>query len=138
MIRAGQKVFVDTGGLLALALVHDPYHGRASEGWTALQRGGARACTSVPVIIETFTYLQRKIDRRVAESWSEGLARTRLEVLACEAVDLANAWQWLRRREMHKLSIVDATSFEILRKNKIRQVLGFDTHFAQAGFRLIA
>ena len=138
MIRPGQKVFVDTGGWLALALVDDSYHERASEGWTALQRSGARACTSVPVIIETFTYLQRKIDRGLAESWSEGLARNRLEVFACEAADLASAWQWLRRREMHKLSIVDATSFEILRKNKIRQVLGFDTHFAQAGFRLIA
>jgi len=137
MIRAGQKVFVDTGAWLALALVDDPYHERATEGWTALQRSGARACTSVPVIIETFTYLQRKIDRGLAESWSEGLERKRLEVFACEATDLAGAWPWLRRKELHKLSLVDATSFEILRKKKIRLVLAFDTHFAQAGFRLI-
>jgi predicted nucleic acid-binding protein len=137
MIRAGQGVFVDTGGWLALALADDTFHERAAEAWTAMQRAGARPFTSVPVVIETFTYLQRKIDPRLAVSWSEGLAGKGSGVLGCGAEDLAEAWRWLQRREFHKLSIVDATSFVLLRKHKIRQVLAFDTHFAQAGFRLV-
>ncbi len=138
MIRAGQKVFVDTGAWLALALVDDSHHERAVRGWSEAERSGARFSTSVPVVIETFTYLQRKIDARLALSWSEGLrSRGGTQVLACESADLAEAWQWLERRDLHKLSLVDATSFVLLRKNKIRLVLGFDTHFAQAGFRLV-
>ena len=136
MTRAGQRVFVDTGGWLALALSADSFHDRASAAWTLLQHAGARPCTSVPVVIETFTYLQRKVDPRLANSWSAGLRGT--QILACEATDLAEAWQWLERRDLHKLSLVDATSFVLLKRNKIRQVLGFDTHFAQAGFRLVA
>ena len=136
MTRAGQQVFVDTGGWLALALSADSFHDRASAAWTALRHAGARPCTSVPVVTETFTYLQRKVDPRLATSWSAGLRGT--QILACEDADLAEAWRWLERRDLHKLSLVDATSFVLLKKNKIRQVLGFDTHFAQAGFRLVA
>lgn len=136
-MRAGQKVFVDTGGWIALALAADVYHERASQGWTALREGGSRPCTSVPVVIETFTYLQRKIDPGLALSWSEGLRSRGSEVLTCGPEDLAEAWRWLDRRDFHKLGIVDATSFVLLRKHKIRQVFGFDTHFAQAGFRLV-
>jgi uncharacterized protein len=136
-MRAGQRVFVDTGGWVALALAADKYHARAAEGWTALQQDGARPCTSIPVIIETFTYLQRKIDPRLATSWSRGLRKEGTEILPCGPEDLAGAWDWLERRELHKLGIVDATSFVLLRKHKIRSVLAFDTHFAQAGFRLV-
>ncbi|HZX97415.1 MAG TPA: PIN domain-containing protein [Myxococcales bacterium] len=136
-MRSGQRVFVDTGGWLALALAADPYHERAAEAWTSLQRSGARPCTSVPVVIETFTYLQRKIDARLAHSWSEGLRGRGPELFACGPEDLAQAWQWLQRRELHKLSLVDATSFVLLKKHQVRNVLAFDTHFAQAGFRLV-
>ena len=84
-MRAGQKVFVDTGAWLALALASDAYHERASQGWTALQHSGACPCTSVPVVIETFTYLQRKVDPGLALSWSEGLRKRGAEVLACNS-----------------------------------------------------
>src|SRR5207237_8606539 len=40
VIRAGQKVFVDRGGWLALALSRGASHARAVEGWTALHRDG--------------------------------------------------------------------------------------------------
>jgi len=135
VIRSGQKVFVDTGGWLGLALAADPYHQRAAEAWEGLRRAGARACTSIPVAIETFTYLDRKVDARLARAWSAGLRG--VEILECSRSDLAEAWPWLERREYHKLSLVDATSFVLLRKHRIRLVLGFDTHFAQAGFRLV-
>jgi predicted nucleic acid-binding protein len=44
----------------------------------------------------------------------------------------------LERREFHKLSLVDAISFLLLRKHRLRRVLAFDTHFARAGFRVVA
>ena len=127
---------MDTGGWLALALAGDPYHERAASAWDAVRRAGAKPCTSIPVVIETFAYLDRKVDPRVARAWTTGLrGPPRVEVLACSQSDLEDALPWLDRRDFHKLSLVDATSFVLLRKQRIKLVIAFDTHFAQAGFR---
>ena len=42
-----------------------------------------------------------------------------------------------KRRDLHKLSGVDATSLAIMRRSAIRLAFGFDHHFAVAGFRLV-
>jgi predicted nucleic acid-binding protein len=41
-----------------------------------------------------------------------------------------------RYTDTHKLGWVDAASFVIMRKHKLRVAFSFDTHFAAAGFRL--
>ena len=40
--------------------------------------------------------------------------------------------------DLHKLSAVDATSFTIMKRARIRLAFAFDHHFAVAGFRLVA
>ena len=35
-----------------------------------------------------------------------------------------------------RLSLVDATSFVLMRKHEVRAAFSFDTHFALAGFRI--
>ena len=44
--------------------------------------------------------------------------------------------KYFARKDLHKLSLVDATSFVLMRKHKVRVAFSFDTHFAAAGFRL--
>jgi len=39
---------------------------------------------------------------------------------------------------LRKLSAVDATSFAIMQRARIRLAYAFDHHFAVAGFRLVA
>jgi len=58
-MRHGEAVFVDSGAWIALALSRDPLHSQAREQWDVLQRAGAKLHTSVPVVIETFTFLER-------------------------------------------------------------------------------
>jgi predicted nucleic acid-binding protein len=94
--------------------------------------------TSVPVVIETFTYLDRKGSRELALAWRDALAKTaRLAVLSCGEAELQRASTWLDRRDLHRLSLTDATSFVLMTQHKIRAAFAFDTHFATAGFRLI-
>jgi predicted nucleic acid-binding protein len=50
--------------------------------------------------------------------------------------DLEEAWPFFQRRDLHKLSAVDATSFVLMAHEKIRTAFTFDHHFAVAGFRL--
>ncbi len=139
MIRPNEKVFVDTGAWIALAERRDPYHERAVLFWTAAYRQKASILTSVPVIVETFTFLDRRGSRELALRWRESLAVIpRFHILDCTATDLSAAWELLGRKDHLRVSLVDATSFVLMRKEKIRIAFSFDTHFAAAGFTLTA
>lgn len=138
MIRQAEAVFVDSGAWIALALSRDPLHARAQEQWELLLGAGARLHTSIPVVIETFTFLDRNANRDVALAWKDSLGRLdALKILICELRDLQRSWEYFRRADLHKLSAVDATSFTIMRRARIRLAYAFDYHFAVVGFRLV-
>ena len=137
-MRQGEAVFVDSGAWIALALLRDPLHAQAREQWDRLHGAGAKLHTSVPVIIETFTFLDRNADRDVALRWKEAIYEPGLiRILPCELRDLEYSWEYFRRADLHKLSAVDATSFAIMKRARIRLAYAFDHHFAAAGFRLV-
>jgi uncharacterized protein len=138
-MRQGEAVFVDSGAWIALALSRDPLHAQAREQWDLLQGAGAQLHTSVPVVIETFTFIDRNANRDVALAWREAIYRPgAVRLLPCELRDLEQSWEYFRRADLHKLSAVDATSFAIMKRTRIRLAYSFDHHFAVAGFRLLA
>jgi uncharacterized protein len=137
-MRQGESVFIDSGAWIALALARDPLHARAREQWELLRGAGARMYTSVPVVIETFTFLDRNTTRDVALAWKDSIGRLPgLKILLCELRDLQQSWQYFRRADLHKLSAVDATSFAIMKRARIRLAYTFDHHFAAVGLRMV-
>ena len=137
-MRAREAVFVDTGAWIALALTRDPLHARAVEAWDEITNSHARIHTSVPVILETFTFLDRNARRDVALAWKDSLETINdFCVLACSNNDMREAWRYFMRRDLHKLSAVDATSFVLMSQRGIRFAFAFDHHFATVGFRLV-
>ena len=138
-MRQREAVFVDSGAWIALALSRDPLHERAREQWDLLHGAGAKLHTSIPVVIETFTFLDRNANRDVALTWKEAVYKSgTVKILPCELRDLEQAWEYFRRTDLYKLSAVDATSFAIMKRSRIRIAYTFDHHFAVAGFRLMA
>ncbi len=138
MIRVGEKVFVDTGAWVALALAQDPLNGRAKTARRELEAAGARLVVSVPVVIETFTFLQRRYAESLALTWRDRLREVeRLEVIDCSVQDVEAAWAYLDRKDLHRLSLVDATSFVLMNRLRLRAAFTFDTHFAEVGFRCV-
>ncbi len=138
MIRQREAVFVDSGAWIALALSRDPLHARARELWDLLRDAGAKLHTSIPVIIETFTFLDRNANRDVALAWRDAIDRPgAVKILPCDERDLERCWEYFRRADLHKLSAVDATSFVIMKRAKIRSAYTFDHHFAVVGFGII-
>ena len=138
MIRVGEAVFVDTGAWIALALSRDPLHARAAAAWAELLSVGAKLQTSVPVVIETFTFLDRNTTREVALTWKESLSTVgKLRLLPSTRRDLEHAWKYFERPDLHKLSAVDAVSFVLMTDRRIRMAFTFDGHFAEAGFQMI-
>jgi predicted nucleic acid-binding protein len=135
-MRQGQSVFVDSGAWIALALSRDPLHPQAQEQWRLLHGAGAKLYTSVPVVIETFTFLDRNANRDVALAWRDSIYdRGTVKILPCELRDLEHSWEYFRRADLHKLSAVDATSFAIMKREHIRFAYTFDHHFVAVGFR---
>jgi uncharacterized protein len=137
-MRQGEKIFVDSGAWIALALVRDPLHPQAREQWDMLQGAGAQLHTSVPVVIETFTFLDHNVNRDVALTWKDAVYQAGMvKILPCDLRDLEQSWDYFRRPDLHKLSAVDATSFAIMKRARIRVAYSFDHHFSVVGFRLV-
>jgi predicted nucleic acid-binding protein len=138
-MRQGEKVFVDSGAWIALALSRDPLHAQAREQWELLLGAAAKLYTSVPVIIETFTFLDRNASRDVALTWKDAVYQPgTVKILPCELPDLEQSWVYFRRPGLHRLSAVDATSFVIMKRARIRVAYSFDHHFLVVGFRPVA
>ena len=136
-MRQGEAVFVDSGAWIALASATDPFNASAHEQLDVLQAAGAKLHTSVPVVIETFTFLDRRTGRDVALTWKEAIYKEDVKILPCDLRDLQQSWEYFRRADLHKLSAVDATSFVLMRRAQIRVAFTFDHHFAVVGFRLV-
>lgn len=138
-MRQGEAVFVDSGAWIALALSRDPLHDQARAQWELVHGAGARLHTSIPVVIETFTFLERNANREVALTWKDSIVKPgAVKILPCELRDLEQSWAYFQRRNLYKLSAVDATSFAIMKRARIRLAFAFDHHFAVAGYRLVA
>lgn len=137
-MRHGELVFVDTGAWVALALSRDPLHDRARETWEQLVAAGTRFHTSIPVVMDTFTFLDRNTSRPTALRWKHSLSTVpRLRMLPCSLRDLTDAWPYFERADLHKLSVTDAVSFVLMKGRGIRTAFAFDSHFATAGFRMV-
>ena len=124
--------FVDTSFWIALRFRRDGRHTDARALWEA---GTGALLTSNLVLGETWTFLRRKAGHRPALEFYE--AARRLPSLTVRHVDPdldADAWRWLARRDERSYSYVDATSFAIMRRLRLREALAFDGDFAAAGF----
>lgn len=125
--------FVDTSFWIAEAITRDSRHADAVA--LADRFRDAPAVTSNLVLGETWTLLSRRLGHFHAVRW---LDRLRKEVVVrierVEAELEAEAWEWLRAHDERPYSFVDATSFALMRKLRIREALAFGGDFAASGF----
>lgn len=124
--------FVDTSFWVALRFARDSRHPDARALWEA---GPGSLVTTSLVLGETWTFLTRRAGHRRAVEF-EAAAGT-LGNLSVRHVDEeleSEAWRWLRRHDERPYSFVDATSFALMRRLRVREALAFDGDFAAAGF----
>ena len=120
------SLFVDTSIWYAAADSSDRSNARAK----VILKSGETLVTSDHVLIETWTLLHHKLDRKATEGFWEGL---RSGIALIEAVNLADlevdrdigvAWR------DQNFSIVDRTSFAVMRRLGIDRVASLNAHFA--------
>jgi predicted nucleic acid-binding protein len=124
--------FVDTSFWIALASARDRHHAEAR----ALATDGlGPLLTSNHVVGETWTFVRRRYGHRSAVACLRALRDVPgLTVLHVEPEAEDDAWRWLERRDEREYSFVDATSFAVMRRRRLREALAFDGDFAAAGF----
>lgn len=123
--------FVDTSFWVALRLRRDGNHDAAVHLWAP----GQAILTTNHVVGETWTFLRRRDGHPSAVAFLEAVqAAPWLAVERVEEPLEREAWAWLRRHDERSYSFVDATSFAVMRRERLREALAFDGDFTAAGF----
>ena len=129
--------FADTSWWAAFVLPGDARHRDALEMLAGMGESEQVLTTNL-IVGETWTLLRRRASHRTAVgflNWTEALgSAAKLTVHAVTNDEESRAWRWLRRHDERKYSFVDATSFEVMRARRLREVLAFDNDFTAAGF----
>lgn len=129
-----ERVFVDTGAWLALALNNDQYHTLASQTLARLL-SSTRLVTTNQVVGETYTFLTRTRSPRIALAFMDQIRASMALDYYFISEDLETAaYNRLKIYVDHPFSFVDATSFVIMSELKLRRAFAFDRHFLTAGF----
>lgn len=124
--------FADTSFWIGLQVVRDVRHDEAALLWRS---NTEPVRTSDLVLGETWTFLTRRAGHRVAVRFLDLVeASAVVSVLEVDHVTSERAWGWLRRHDERPYSFVDATSFELMRRERITDALAFDGDFSAAGF----
>ena len=125
-------IFVDTSFWIALQYAADDRHSIAAGLWRG--RPGP-LLTSNDVMGETWTFLRRRTGFPAAMRFLASIeASGRVQPAHIDDATEEDAWAWLRRHDERAYSFVDATSFALMRRLRIRQALAFDGDFTAAGF----
>ncbi len=129
--------FADTGWWVAWVFPGDGRHQEALAMLNSLGPNEQVLSTNM-VIGETWTFLRRKDSHRTAVGFLDRIASLqdlgRLKIDNIDEGTQDKAWTWLRRHDERVYSFVDATSFEVMRRHRLREALAFDHDFAAAGF----
>jgi predicted nucleic acid-binding protein len=124
--------FVDTSFWVALAFRRDAHHRVARSLWDERPNG---LLTTNHVMGETRTFLRRRTGHAEAVRFVDLAQRSRrLGIVHVDVAAEAEALDWLRRHDERSYSFVDATSFAVMRKQRIVEALAFDGDFSAAGF----
>jgi predicted nucleic acid-binding protein len=124
--------FVDSSFWIALTLKRDAHHDEARQLWG---EGKGALVTTNHVIGETWTFLRRRDGHALASRFRRGSSESRYLTIVHADEDLeAEAWIWLLRHDERLYSFVDATSFALMRRRRLREALAFDGDFSAAGF----
>jgi predicted nucleic acid-binding protein len=120
------SVLVDTSVWYAAADSSDVSNARAK----TILNSDEPLFTTDHVLAETWTLLRYRIHRHAAERFWEGLRSGTATIEPVGTADLEAAWQIGLSYLDQDFSLVDRTSFAVMRRLGIERVASFDDHFA--------
>lgn len=129
-------VFLDTSALLAVLDADDLYHGEAETIWLRLLASDELLLTSNYVLVETTALAQSRLGLEAVRALAQDIMPALQIHWIDEALHEAGLHTTLEEAR-RKLSLVDCTSFEVMRRHEVTRAFAFDRHFAEQGFELL-
>jgi predicted nucleic acid-binding protein len=120
------SLFVDTSIWYAAADKSETSNARAK----AVLAAGEPLVTTDHILIETWFLIRQRLGRRAAERFWEALRSGIATVELVGAADLNTAWEIGRSYQDQDFSIVDRTSFAVMRRLGLLRAASLDNDFA--------
>lgn len=132
------KFFVDTSAWYALYDRDDRNHEAVARFWHEIGGKASTLYTSDYVFDETVTLLRTRVGHAVALAFGERLRESRVvSLIEVQAAEREDAWTLFKRYDDQCFSFTDCTSFVLMRRLGLTDVLAFDADFRSMGFRLL-
>ena len=132
------ETFVDTSGFYSLLVRRDHMHAAAADYMARAARDQGRFVTTDYVLDEAVTLLKARGHGRLIAPLFDSIdnsAAMRIEWTTSERFDEARAFCMLHSDKAW--SFTDCVSFVVMQSLGLTAALTSDSHFAQAGFRVL-
>jgi predicted nucleic acid-binding protein len=130
------NIFIDTAALLAVLNANDHFHGPASQAWNEILSSESILFSSNYVILETTALLQHRFGIEAVRLFESDILPI-IEIVWVDETIHKQGMSALLIANRRDLSLVDCTSFEIMRQNGLNAVFTFDPHFGEQGFNVV-
>lgn len=125
-------IFLDTSAIYALADQADPNHKTAFTKFERLLRSGEHILLHNYILVESAALIQSRLGLQAALLFLKDAAKFEMEWV--DPTVQQEAEKELRRISKRGISLVDCTSFVVMRRRRIGKVFCFDPDFEYQGF----
>jgi len=130
------RIFIDTGFVIALVNQRDQYHPQALE--LADKYEGYPSLVTDAVLLEIGNALSRGYKREAIEIIEQFLTSEEVKVVYLTPELFDEAFGLYKEYQDKEWSLVDCISLVVMRGRGVKQVLAFDHHFVQMGFEVLS
>jgi uncharacterized protein len=129
-------ILVDTSALYAVLDRDDENHPAARATWERLLEGDEPLLVTNYVVVETTALVQHRLGMEAVRVLSgDVLPALILHVMSED--DHRHAQNAMLAADRRKLSLVDCSSFHVMRDRQVRTAFVFDPHFREQGFEIL-
>ena len=131
-------IFIDTSAFYAILDRDDRAHPAARETWEALLSLDdlPPLLTSNYILIECFALIQARLGLAAVRELNDSVLPV-VSLCWVTEQDHASATAALLAANRRGLSLVDCTSFQVMRRIGITRAFAFDRHFSEQGFEVL-
>ena len=129
-------ILTDTSALYAVLDRDDDNHPAAAATWNSLLQTDTPLLVTNYLVVETMAVVQHRLGMEAVRLLCDDILPA-LDVHWITEADHGHAQNALLAAGRRKLSLVDCSSFHVMRSRAVRTAFAFDPHFGEQGFEVL-